>query len=156
MGVKKSALCRSRPPPNGMKPASSRVCIPLTKPFRDSGASPTSTCSRSPGANLDAQPAFVEYFVSLMRVRSSIAAEYNPVSRQSVNTQSLSDGPHERHIFSICRSAYSAAADECHIAPKGKVRLRRGLDLRPVYGHLGQSEPVVQPATRIFEALWPV
>jgi hypothetical protein len=27
---------------------------------------------------LEAQPAFVEYFVSLMRVRSSIAAEYNP------------------------------------------------------------------------------
>jgi hypothetical protein len=27
---------------------------------------------------LDAQPAFVEYFVSLMRVRSSIAAEYTP------------------------------------------------------------------------------
>jgi hypothetical protein len=30
-------------------------------------------CSRSPGANFDAQPALVEYFVSLMRVRSSIA-----------------------------------------------------------------------------------
>ena len=27
---------------------------------------------------MEAQPAFVEYFVSLMRVRSSIAAEYNP------------------------------------------------------------------------------
>jgi hypothetical protein len=42
------------------------------------GVSERSTCSRSPGANLDAQPAFVEYFVSLMRVRSSIAAEYKP------------------------------------------------------------------------------
>ena len=27
-----------------------------------------------------------------------------------------------------------------------KLGLRRGLELRPVYGHLGQSEPVVQPA----------
>jgi hypothetical protein len=27
---------------------------------------------------LEAQPALVEYFVSLMRVRSSIAAEYTP------------------------------------------------------------------------------
>ena len=27
---------------------------------------------------MEAQPAFVEYFVSLMRVRSSIAAEYTP------------------------------------------------------------------------------
>ncbi len=78
MGVKKSAVCRSRPPPNGMNPASSRVSIPLTKPSTDPGASPLSACSRSPGANLEAQPAFVEYFVSLMRVRSSIAAEYTP------------------------------------------------------------------------------
>src|SRR5215210_5491737 len=78
MGVKKSAVCRSRPPPNGMNPASSRVSIPLTKPSTDPGASPSSTCSRSPGANLEAQPAFVEYFVSLMRVRPSIAPEYNP------------------------------------------------------------------------------
>src|SRR5215203_3559152 len=76
MGVKKSAVCKSRPPPNGMNPASSRVSIPLTKPSTDPGASPLSACSRSPGANLEAQPAFVEYFVSLMRVRSSIAAEY--------------------------------------------------------------------------------
>jgi hypothetical protein len=78
MGVKKSAVCRSRPPPNGMNPASSRVSKPLTKPPTGSGTSPLSTCSRSPGANLEAQPAFVEYFVSLMRVRSSIAAEYTP------------------------------------------------------------------------------
>src|SRR5215211_1770438 len=78
MGVKKSAVCRSRPPPNGMNPASSRVSIPLTKLSSDPGASPLSACSRSPGANLEAQPAFVEYFVSLMRVRSSIAAEYTP------------------------------------------------------------------------------
>src|SRR5215210_8908077 len=61
-----------------MNPASSRVSIPLLKPSTDPGASPLSTCSRSPGANLEAQPAFVEYFVSLMRVRSSIAAEYTP------------------------------------------------------------------------------
>ncbi len=78
MGVKKSAVCRSRPPPNGMNPASSRVSIPLTKPSSDPGASPLSACSRSPGANLEAQPALVEYFVSLMCVRSSIAAEYTP------------------------------------------------------------------------------
>src|SRR5215216_9217 len=78
MGVKKSAVCRSRPPPNGMNPASSRVSIPLKKPPTDPGASPLSACSRSPGANLEAQPAFVEYFVSLMRVRSSIATEYTP------------------------------------------------------------------------------
>src|SRR3990170_2935914 len=77
MGVKKSTVCRSRPPPNGMNPASSRVSIPLTKPSSDSGASPLSACSRSPGANLEAQPAFVEYFVSLMRLRSSIGPEYN-------------------------------------------------------------------------------
>ena len=78
MGVKKSVVCRSRPPPNGMTPASSRVSMPLRKPSAGSGASPRSTCSRSPGANLEAQPAFVEYFVSLMRVRSSIAEEYTP------------------------------------------------------------------------------
>src|SRR5215218_2235727 len=78
MGVKKSTDCRSRPPPNGMNPASSRVSIPLMKPSTDSGASPLSACSRSPGANLEAQPALEEYFVSLMRVRSSIAAEYTP------------------------------------------------------------------------------
>jgi hypothetical protein len=78
MGVKKSAVCRSRPPPNGMNPASSRVSKLLTKPSTGPGASPLSTCSRSPGANLEAQPAFVEYLVSLMRVRSSIAAEYTP------------------------------------------------------------------------------
>jgi hypothetical protein len=37
------------------------------------GVRERSTCSRTPGANLEAQPAFVEYFVSLMRVLSSIA-----------------------------------------------------------------------------------
>jgi hypothetical protein len=78
MGVKKSVVCKSRPPPNGMNPASSRVSIPLRKPSIDPGASPLSACSRSPGANLEAQPALEEYFVSLMRVRSSIAAEYTP------------------------------------------------------------------------------
>jgi hypothetical protein len=31
---------------------------------------------------LEAQPALVEYFVSLMRVRSSIAAEYNLLTRR--------------------------------------------------------------------------
>src|SRR5215210_6401240 len=78
MGVKKSAVCNSRPPPNGMNPASSRVSIPLTKPSDDPGASPLSACSRSPGANLEAQPALVEYFVSLMRVRSSIGQSILP------------------------------------------------------------------------------
>src|SRR5215210_5938989 len=68
--VKKSTDCRIRPPPNGTYPASSRVSIPLTKPSAAAGASPFSTCSRSPGANLEAQPAFCEYFVSLMRVFS--------------------------------------------------------------------------------------
>jgi hypothetical protein len=82
MGVKKSIVCSSRPPPNGMNPASSRVSIPLAKPSTDSGASPLRTCSRSPGANLEAQPALVEYFVSLMRVRSSIAAEYTLLTRR--------------------------------------------------------------------------
>src|SRR3712207_4956551 len=75
MGVKKSAVWRSRPPPNGMYPASSRVSIPLTNPSTAVGASPLRACSRSPGANLDAQPALVEYFVSLMRVRSSIDSQ---------------------------------------------------------------------------------
>src|SRR5829696_3618821 len=78
MGVKKSAVCKSRPPPNGMKPASSRVSKLLTKPSTGPGASPLSACSRSPGANLEAQPALVEYFVSLMRVRPSIAAKSIP------------------------------------------------------------------------------
>src|SRR5918994_5763294 len=78
MGVKKSVVCRSRPPPNGMNPASSRVSIPLMKPSSDPGASPLSACSRSPGANLEAQPALVEYFVSLMRVRSSIGQSIPP------------------------------------------------------------------------------
>src|SRR5215207_11336631 len=82
MGVKKSVVCRSRPPPNGMNPASSRVSIPLRKPSAGPGASPLSTYSRSPGANLEAQPALEEYFVSLMRVRSSIAAEYNLLTRR--------------------------------------------------------------------------
>src|ERR671913_839272 len=82
MGVKKSTVCRSRPPPNGMNPASSRVSIPLAKPSTDPGASPSRMCSRSPGANLEAQPALVEYFVSLMRVRLSIAAEYNLLTRR--------------------------------------------------------------------------
>jgi hypothetical protein len=35
-----------------------------------------STCSRSPGANLEPQPAFWEYFVSLMRVFSSMTGVY--------------------------------------------------------------------------------
>src|SRR3712207_239662 len=74
--VKKSTDCRSRPPPNGTYPASSRVSIPLTKPSAMAGASPLSTCSRSPGANLEAQPAFCEYFVSLMRVFSSTSRLY--------------------------------------------------------------------------------
>src|ERR671918_3188488 len=82
MGVKKSVVCRSRPPPNGMNPASSRVSIPLWKPSAGPGASPLSTYSRSPGANLEAQPALVEYLVSLMRVRLSIAAEYNLLTRR--------------------------------------------------------------------------
>src|ERR671913_289588 len=82
MGVKKSTVCRSRPPPNGMNPASSRVSIPLAKPSTDPGSSPSRTCSRSPGANLEAQPALVEYFVSLIRVRLSIAAEYNLLTRR--------------------------------------------------------------------------
>src|SRR5215210_87517 len=76
IGVKKSTDCRSRPPPNGTYPASSRVSIPLTKPSAAAGASPFSTCSRSPGANLEAQPAFCEYFVSLMRVFSSTGRLY--------------------------------------------------------------------------------
>jgi hypothetical protein len=50
----------------------------LTNPSAagEPGASSPKTCSRTPGANLDAQPAYVEYFVSLMRVRSSIAPKY--------------------------------------------------------------------------------
>lgn len=68
---------QGRWPPNGTDSVSSRVYIPLTKPSSDSGASPSSACSRTPGANLEAQPAFVEYFVSLMRLRSSIGPEYN-------------------------------------------------------------------------------
>src|SRR5918998_4930876 len=78
MGVKKSAVCRSRPPLNGTYPASSLVSIPLTKPSTAVGASPLRACSRSPGANFDAQPALVEYFVSLMRARSSIADKSIP------------------------------------------------------------------------------
>src|SRR5918998_2716702 len=78
MGVKKSTVCKSRPPPNGTYPASSRVSIPLTKPSTAVGASPLIACSRSPGANFDAQPALVEYFVSLMRARSSIADKSIP------------------------------------------------------------------------------
>src|ERR671917_2001293 len=42
------------------------------------GLSETSTCSRTPGANLEAQPAFCEYFVILMRVRSSMVQVYPP------------------------------------------------------------------------------
>jgi hypothetical protein len=93
MGVKKSAVCRSRPPPNGMNPASSRVSIPLTKPSTDPGASPLSACSRSPGANLEAQPAFVEYFVSLMRVRSSIAAEYTSAPPRGLRAREAEQAP---------------------------------------------------------------
>src|SRR5918993_3862805 len=95
MGVKKSAVCNSRPPPNGMNPASSRVSIPLTKPSTEPGASPLSTCSRSPGANLEAQPALVEYFVSLMRVRPSIAVEYTLQTRRldGVLTSRTLDAP---------------------------------------------------------------
>jgi hypothetical protein len=46
----------------------------LTKlsPEGEPGVSERSTCSRTPGANLEPQPAFVEYFVSLMRIRLSI------------------------------------------------------------------------------------
>src|ERR671916_3088366 len=80
IGGKKSTDCRSRPPPNGTYPASSRVSMLLTKPSPagKSGVSERSTCSRTPGANLEAQPAFVEYFVSLMRVRSSMVQVYPP------------------------------------------------------------------------------
>jgi hypothetical protein len=92
MGVKKSAVCRSRPPPNGMNPASSRVSIPLTKLSSDPGASPLSACSRSPGANLEAQPAFVEYFVSLMRVRSSIASRVYPRAASGPDGRSQDPG----------------------------------------------------------------
>src|SRR5918997_1221078 len=76
MDVKKSTDCKSRPPPNGTYPASSRVSIPLTNPSAAAGVSPLSTCSRSPGANLEAQPAFCEYFVNLMRVFSSMCQVY--------------------------------------------------------------------------------
>src|ERR671911_574736 len=84
MGGKKSTDCSSRPPPNGMNPASSRVSMLLAKPSAagEPGMSDKSTCSRSPGANLEAQPALVEYLVNLMRVRSSIAAEYNLLTRR--------------------------------------------------------------------------
>ncbi len=37
------------------------------------GVRPSSTCSRTPGANLEAQPAFVEYLVSLTRVLLSMS-----------------------------------------------------------------------------------
>ena len=80
IGVKKSADCKSRPPPNGMYPASSRVSMPLIKPSAAAGVSPSSACSRSPGENLEAQPALVEYFVSRMRVRSSMETIICPPS----------------------------------------------------------------------------
>src|ERR687894_2496384 len=76
IGVKKSTDCKSRPPPKGTYPASSLVSIPLTNPSAAAGERPLSTCSRSPGANLEAQPAFCEYFVSLMRVFSSMRRLY--------------------------------------------------------------------------------
>src|SRR5215217_2276259 len=76
IGVKKSTDCKSRPPPKGTYPASSLVSIPLTNPSAAAGERPLSTCSRSPGANLEAQPAFWEYFVSLMRVFSSMRRLY--------------------------------------------------------------------------------
>src|SRR5215210_1505549 len=47
----------------------------------ESDVSERSTCSRTPGANLEAQPAFVEYFVSLIRVRSSITGKYTRAAR---------------------------------------------------------------------------
>src|SRR5215211_7890737 len=113
MGVKKSAVCRSRPPPNGMNPASSRVSKLLTKPSAGPGASPLSACSRSPGANLEAQPAFVEYFVNLMRVRSSIAAEYTPVLLRGLMSGGDPPGsPPTRHDL----SALLYAQRICHLA----------------------------------------
>src|SRR5215217_3365175 len=100
MGVKKSAVCKSRPPPNGMNPASSRVSIPLTKPLDDPGASPLSACSRSPGANLEAQPALVEYFVSLMRVRSSIGQSIPPhCTRSELTVEARSCEQYRGHTW---------------------------------------------------------
>src|SRR5215204_4319038 len=70
----------------------------LTNPSAagEPGVSSPKTCSRTPGANLDAQPAFVEYFVSLMRVRSSIALsitrEYATL-RRSTEARSVHQPP---------------------------------------------------------------
>jgi len=161
MGVKKSVVCRSRPPPNGMNPASSRVLIPLTKPSCASGASPFRTCSRSPGANLEAQPAFVEYFVSLMRVRSSIAAEYTPPLRPSDQIAPFRRAQPlcrvlvrkgsclELYSRNICHMADVSVPDIVHHEPAGKTSARwwrlRGLPCR--HGHLQRSDPVVQLTT---------
>jgi hypothetical protein len=92
------------------------------KPSTDPGASPLSACSRSPGANLEAQPAFVEYFVSLMRVRSSIAAEYTPaLLRGLMGGVEIPGSPLNRckllaHLYSlnICRLADASSFATLH------------------------------------------
>src|SRR5919205_1030446 len=105
IGVKKSAVCRSRPPPNGTYPASSRVSIPLTNPSTAVGGSPLRACSRSPGANFDAPPALVEYFVSLMRVRSSttlvsiLAGQQTPARAKVLESAHGEDGRQESRGF---------------------------------------------------------
>src|SRR5215217_8148446 len=120
IGVKKSAVWRSRPPPNGTYPASSRVSIPLTNPSTAVGTSPSRACSRSPGANFDAQPALVEYFVSLMRVRSSIVSKYTrrqmkrrraPISLQRHLLGAESDLPlhSQQHDARACQRASAAS-----------------------------------------------
>src|SRR5215211_9245880 len=117
IGVKKSTDCRSRPPPNGTYPASSRVSIPLTKPSTAAGASPLSTCSRSPGANLEAQPAFCEYFVSLMRVFLSMRRLYpRPPHGNEPSPRGLPRPPF--HVWAALEIGVVAPSGERLVAPQ--------------------------------------
>ena len=96
-GEEVSRLQQQTAAANGMYPASSLVSMPLMEPSESAGASPCKACSRFPGANFDAQPAFVEYFVSLMRVLSSMTELYSQSSHLASEPTDLLD----EHIQSL-------------------------------------------------------
>src|SRR5215212_1761719 len=147
IGVKKSTDCRSRPPPNGTYPASSRVSIPLTKPSAAAGTSPFSTCSRSPGANLEAQPAFCEYFVSLMRVFSFTGRLYPspPFGTGPPPPDSDNAGLPSVTVFQLLYTLLLPRTQYMGPTPGLPVEGRRRLEpplLRP-NGDLPTQEPVI-------------
>jgi hypothetical protein len=123
--------------------------MPLTNSSASAGASPSSACSRYPGANLDAQPAFCEYLVSLMRVRASTPPSIDRGARPRIRRRaprSIGQGPGHAASRYLGTSPEKERPLNCRLAQRQKTR-QAHFELAPGLACvLGQEQLAVSKA----------